>query len=541
MSFRCVLKGLLVGMMFLGICIAAMTLELGTGAQCLADVSATGGTKLDFSNGGIWIGTKASAKEVQAARELQTYLYSISGKKLAIRELAKGQTDGKPAIILGTVKSLSQIKGDFPEQFAKLKKGTKEAFDLHIGMNKGVPTALILANEPIGAIYGAYTFLEKLGIGFYLGGDVLPGDNVTLQVAEIDEFWSPALPIRGSVIWYNFLNGPVTWNLEDYKYYFDQMVKMKANLVSFPEYGHGFTNYLSNGKLVPGTPLPTSEWKISSWNWNWGAVRGMKTTEFGFGTGEFFTDQAFGSKATLDAKDDQDAIRRSQELFSQAVVYAKQRGIKVCLGFQIDGLPDEANLKNVEAKLRVLVTKYPDIEYIWLWQNEAASVKLGNDLSSSSTLPDLLKKQLPNFSYLTDKNRASEGARMAVYIQKVYNILKTIDPSKRVVISGWGGDKWLHFTDLFPGLDKALPKDIIFSALDNIDPSWEPNVSQFYGNLLANRERWAIPWWESDGGGSRCDQFMPQCNTKPFLGFVAGCFTEELQGTAWYSLAYAGK
>ena len=92
-----------------------------------------GGKKLDFSDGGIWIGPKASKLEVQAAKELQTFLYSISQKKLAVRELANGQTDGRPAIIVGTVKSLSELTGGFPEQVARLKKGSNEAFDLHIG------------------------------------------------------------------------------------------------------------------------------------------------------------------------------------------------------------------------------------------------------------------------------------------------------------------------------------------------------------------------------------------------------------------------
>ncbi len=191
------------------------------------------GMKLDFSGGGIWIGPKATPLEAQAAKELQTFLYSISQKKPAIRELANGKTDGRPAIIVGTVKSLSKFTGDYRKQVARLEKGTDEAFDLCIGAHNGAPTALILANEPIGALYGAYTFLEKLGIGFYLGGDVYPGSNVPLRVAEMDEFWNPALPIRGCVIWINFLNGPMTWDLEDYKYFFDQMVKMKANLVSF--------------------------------------------------------------------------------------------------------------------------------------------------------------------------------------------------------------------------------------------------------------------------------------------------------------------
>ena len=398
--------------------------------------------------------------------------------------------------------------GGFPKQVARLKEGSNEAFDLRVGTSNGAPTALILANEPIGAMYGAYTFLEKLGIGFYLGGDVFPGTQVPLQVPEMDEFWNPALPIRGCVIWINFLDGPMTWNLEDYKYFFDQMVKMKANLVSFPEYGYGLTDYSEGGKLVPGVPLDTSE------NYGWGAVRGMKTAEFGFGTGEFFTGPAFGSKATVDAKDAQDAIRRSQDLFQQAVAYAQQRGIKVSLGFQLDGLPTDARLKDVKSRLGVLVTKYPWIEYVWFWQAEGVSVD--PVFTANAAVSDRIKKQAAHFAYLKDEKRAIEGGRMAVYIQQAYKTLKDISPNKRVVISGWGGDKWLRFSDLFPGLDKVLPKDIVFSALDNIDPSWEPNVSQFYGKLPADRERWAIPWWESDGGGSRHDQFMPQCNVKPF-------------------------
>ena len=447
--------------------------------------------------------------------------------------MAGGQPDDRPAIIVGTVKSLPEIAGGYPEQVARLAKGTGEAFALRVGTRRGAATALILANEPIGALYGAYTFLEKLGIGFYLGGDVYPGGHVALQVPEMEEFWNPALPIRGCVSWYNFLNGPMTWDLEDYKYFFDQMVKMKANLVSFPEYGYGLTDYEVDGKLAPGIPFHTSE------NYGWGTVRGMKTAEFGFGTGQFFTAPAFGSKATVEAQDAQDAIRRSQELFAEAVKYAERRGIKVCLGFQLDGVPDEANLKDIQSRLRVLTTKYPGVDYIWFWQREAASVD-GNVFPANSKIPDLVNERVPQFSYLNDKNRAMEGGRMAVYIQKAYDALKAIAPEKRVVISGWGGDKWLRFSDLFPGLDKTLPKDVIFSALDNIDPSWEPNVSQFYGKLPDDRERWAIPWWESDGGGSRHDQFMPQCNVKPFAALLPdvkqkGC--KGVLGIHWRSRA----
>ena len=131
-------------------------------------MDATAHEKLDFSDGSIRISPRASGKEAQAAKELQTYLYSISQKKLAIREVANGRTNGRPAIIVGTVKSLTEVAGGFQEQLARLKTGSDEAFDLYIGRHGGAPTALILANEPIGALYGAYTFLEKFGIGFYL-------------------------------------------------------------------------------------------------------------------------------------------------------------------------------------------------------------------------------------------------------------------------------------------------------------------------------------------------------------------------------------
>ena len=504
---------LVVGLCLVGVLVAGLaTPSLGASSK-----------QLDFSDAGIWISPKASEKEVQAARELQTYLYSISQKKPAIRELANGRADGRPAIIVGTVKGLSGLAGGFQDQGARLKTGTDEAFALHVGTYGGVPTALILANEPIGALYGAYTFLEKFGVGFYLGGDVLPGHRVPLHLSETDEFWNPSLPIRGCVIWVNFLCGPMTWDLEDYKYFFDQMVKMKANLVSFPEFGFGFTNYLVDGKLVPGVPLGTSA------NYASLPVRGMKTSEFGFGTGEFFAGPVFGSKATVEAREAQDAIRRSQELMAQAVAYAQQRGIRIGLGFQLDGHPDETNLKDVESRLRVLVTKYPGVGYVWFWQGEGASAHYPF-YSPDSAVPDLVKEQVPHFAYLKNDTLALEAARMTVYVRKAYETLKAIAPNKHVVISGWGGDKTLHFTDLFPGLDETLPEDIIFSALDNIDPASDPHVSEFYGKVRPDRQRWAIPWWESDGAGTRRDMWMPQCNTRPFSALLPDVLRKGCQG-----------
>ena len=59
-------------------------------------------------------------------------------------------------------------------------------------------------------------------------------------------------------------------------------------------------------------------------------------------------------------------------------------------------------------------------------------------------------------------------------------------------ICGWG---WI--TGNFPALDKALPKDVVFSAI-SMSVGNSPVSTNFA--LLGDRRRWAIPWFEDDGG-----------------------------------------
>ena len=58
-------------------------------------------------------------------------------------------------------------------------------------------------------------------------------------------------------------------------------------------------------------------------------------------------------------------------------------------------------------------------------------------------------------------------------------------------ICGWG---WTAGN--FPSLDKALPKDIVFSAI-SMSTGHAP-VSENFGRL-EGRQKWAIPWFEDDG------------------------------------------
>ena len=72
--------------------------------------------------------------------------------------------------------------------------------------------------------------------------------------------------------------------------------------------------------------------------------------------------------------------------------------------------------------------------------------------------------------------------------------------------------------------------DVIFAALDNIDPSAAPAVAEAYGKLSPGRQRWPMPWWESDGGGTRRDQWGPQCNARPLLPLCRDALAKRCQG-----------
>ena len=127
----------------------------------------------------------------------------------------------------------------------------------------------------------------------------------------------------------------------------------------------------------------------------------------------------------------------------------------------------------------------------------------------------MVDRYAAEFQYLGDARRVHEAVRIMLYARLGHAMLKRLAPHVPAVVSGWGGDRWMRFSDFYVGLDRLLPGDVIFAALDNIDPSAAPTVAAAYGKLAPGRRRWPIPWWESDGAGTRRDQWGPQCNARP--------------------------
>ena len=82
-------------------------------------------------------------------------------------------------------------------------------------------------------LWSVYAFLERLGFGFYLGGDAFAGATAPRLPDDLNVTAKPAFATRGSPPWYNFLDSPTTWDRDDYRYFFDQMAKMRMNFVGF--------------------------------------------------------------------------------------------------------------------------------------------------------------------------------------------------------------------------------------------------------------------------------------------------------------------
>lgn len=480
---------------------------------------------VDFAGAKIVVSAQATDTETFAARELSRYFSLLSGKDSPV----VSDSQDSPAIFIGvSPEALPDWAG-------------AQAYMLRV-VSANPPRLRILGNTPIGAQYGVYSLLEKLGVGFYLGGDALPEQRESILLPrDLNETKAPAFKIRGSLPWYNFLNSPTTWDLEDYQFFFDQMAKMKMNFVGFHSYDHEpFCAYPEKRQWRMGAPAATSM------TYGWGAVRHLRTKDFGFGTGRYFPYEVFGSRSVALARQphqpspedalfphrtvDDDAIIRAQCVLAQGLQYAKGRGLKVCLGFELVGDPTNPEQRRMqEARIRHMLATYPMLDYVWFWQSEGLGA--GSDLPEPDSPLDLMAQRYrPVFEYLGSEKRIAEAARVTAWIQWAHGVVKRLRPEIGVCVSGWGGDRWMRFSDFYVGLDKLLPSDIVFAALDNIDPSWEPNVSAAYGKLSPAREKWPIPWWESDGGGARRDQWGPQCNVKPFTNLVRDALAKGCQG-----------
>lgn len=336
-----------------------------------------------------------------------------------------------------------------------------------------------------------------------------------------------SFPIRGVLPWHNFLSGPSAWNEEDYRKYLDECQKQGINFIGFHNYtggGERYVTYVEPMIKIQYRNIVPQAYFDHSLSARWGYLP-MKVSDFAFGSNRAFKlpagAEAFGSDASVTSKSNDEHYEKSQALMQKVLQMAHERGMQMAMGFEFGVIPPEyfslnmpgdcfywagqstmiPNPKNQiaidlhQAALDNILETYPEIDWIWLWLNEHSFMSV--DLEKALTNKPFKAAFDQNAVFFPEAKTDEErfvGVWSLEYIRMTADYLKKKGSKARLILGGWGGGNQLPA--LLRGLDKALPKEIVFSCLNpNLGKEPQP---LFLSEIAKNRKVWAVPWLEGD-------------------------------------------
>lgn len=481
------------------------------------------------------VGTQVPGPVRLAVVDLQRYIEQASHRKASVITPEQWLRAPRPAIAIGTTATNSLIA----RSGVSLSEAGEQGFALAQREIEKTTVLVCAANTPEGSVNAIYGLLREAGFGFYLGSEGIP-ERLPAELTSPTIVRSPAFKIRGVLPWYNFFDSPTAWELADHRALVDQLVRMGANFVGFHTYDtEPFGAICKDGKVAFGARL------LNTGGPTWG-TKSLATKDFAGGTGNAFTDPFFGAGTTLLDKPDATVVSTEQDGLNQALLYAKSRGLHTCVGFEVSEDPTTSEEVSLfTRRFENLLDRYPGLDYVWLWEPEAWGA-IGHKQSPHNVLEtsrsalsqyamdraEYFQRPITSVSHegivtgAPSKTRAArlrEGARLEQYALLAHRILARRENAPRLIISGWGGDERLLSAEYYEGLDKLLPKDVIFASLDHIIP--RTRIDRIYHDLPADRERWPIPWLEYDG-----DQWHAQPYVHTYEGLVRDALKSGSQG-----------
>ena len=444
----------------------------------------------------IFILRGADVLERFAASELRRYLYLRTGELSAIQEVGSLDAARTGGIVLGAKDRLILPEGSFGRGVDGL--GPEDYRLLTIG--RGSDRRLLIAGgSPVAALYGAYAFIEKLGVRFYLDGDVVPDERIEFAMPNLDETAHPLFIQRGIQPFHDFAEGPDWWTEETYKTILGQLPKLRMNFFGLHTYPEKNPNAEPavwigspgeagpDGRVTAGYP---SSWqntlRSNSWSHNWG-YRPKPTSLFHFGAAGLYDRDEYGPEIMAGLMPEPKTPEDSAELFNRAGVllrsvfsFARRFGVRTCVGTEtpltvpvavqerLTSAGKDFRDPNVVKELYKGIFErirdaYP-IDYYWFWTSE------------NWTWSDASEKEIQ--AVTTDLAQAVEAAAEV----KAPFALATCGwvlgpPSRRTLF------------------DEVLLKTMAVSAI-NREVGKAP-VDPMFGRI-SGRSKWAIPWMEDD-------------------------------------------
>lgn len=341
-----------------------------------------------------------------AAREIRRYVYLRTARLLPVTEnLAARPND--PVIVVGA-KDSAAVKAVLSE--AALRSAVEslaaEQYVLRTLEHGGRPVLLVAGGDAVGTLYGAYRLAERLGVRFYLEGDVLPDAQIPLAVGPLNETGKPLFDRRGTLPFSNFPEGSDWWNEDGYKAILGQMAKLRMNLINL--HSHTMQQSPGGGNMGPeplvwvgladdvGTDgrvnfsYPSRLYTTLLHTRNYLPT---KTGDYLFGAAAIYDRDDYGADSMRGkspfpktAGDAAELFRFTGEMLREAFTFAHRLGIKTCVSTQgpLSILPavqerlraagkDQADPVVVqqvyEGMFQRIMKTYP-IDYYSLWTTE---------------------------------------------------------------------------------------------------------------------------------------------------------------------------
>ncbi len=495
------------------------------------------GCSPEEENYSILIPENATYQEKLASKEIRRYLYARTGELLRIDQIKHGARPLRKAIIIADLNHSSLVRDFIDSDPPETLDISPQGYIIQKRIGPDSEILWIVGGTDFGVLYGAYHFLENMGIGFYLHDDVIPDEKTELIIPDIDISRDPLFDLRGILPFHDFPEGPDWWELDDYKAIIGQLPKMGMNFIGLHTYPESDYQQLykaeplvwigleddiyKDGRIKSGYPVLHFNTQDTTWGY-----LPRKTSSFFYGADKLFDKEFYGveymnniSSWPHTSSQNIDIFNKSGQFFNSVFGFANMLGVKTCVGTEsaltIPGklqlklkqqgfeLDDPQTIKKLyKGIFERIIRTYP-LDYYWLWTPER---------------------------WTWSEINASEVSSVKQDIQIAYKALQELNAPFQLATCGWVLGPPTDPSEF----DDILPKNIPFSCI-NREVGFSPVEPAF--NNISERALWAIPWLEDDPAMISPQLWVGRMRKDAHDAYNYGC--DGLMGIHWRTINVA--